>query len=144
MRMHALSFWHQVRRHVLGLPAGTVVRYAKPAVPHPRDAGAQLSLGWPVGQVADYRFDPEHDCSGMHVHEFAAYWEVHIDRVHPRCGLIEHARADKPEALLWGGAILGGLIGGAVGGRRDSALAGAALGLIAAAFIHRGAPAPLE
>lgn len=142
MTANAACFWSSVRRQILAMPIGTVAQYAKAVAPHPRDAGARLSLGWPAGQLADYRFDPEHDCSGMHVHEFATHWAVHIDRVHPSCSLIEHARQDKPESLYWGGAVLGGLVGAALGGKRDSALAGAALGLLAAAVIHGGSNTP--
>lgn len=142
MRVQAIRFWHGVRSELLQLPIGTVAHYTKAGAPHPRDAGARLSMGWPVGQITDYRFDPEHDCSGMHVHELVTHWAVHIDRVHPACDLIEHVRRDKPDSLYWGGAVVGGLVGAALGGKRDSALAGAAFGLLAAAVIHGGSKTP--
>jgi hypothetical protein len=68
--MNALNLWRMVRAHLDAVRDGTILNYDRGALPHPRDAGAVLSLGWPKGQLADYRFAAERDCRGMHVHEF--------------------------------------------------------------------------
>jgi len=134
--MNAASIWAAVRSQLERAPTGTILRYLKSSLPHPRDAGAVLSLGWPVGQIADYRFAPESDCRGFHVQDLGTHWAAHIDHVHPDCSLLEHARQDAPQSLFVGGAILGGIIGAALGNKRDSAVAGAGIGLLLAALVH--------
>jgi hypothetical protein len=134
------NMWAVVRSRLELLPAGTVRQYRKALLSHPRDAGAVLSLGWPVGQVADYRFAPESDCRGMHVQDVGSHWAVHLDRVHPDCSLLEHARQDAPQALFVGGALLGGLVAAAVSNKRESTLAGAGIGLLLAALVHSSGP----
>jgi hypothetical protein len=138
--MNASALWAVVRSQLELLPAGTVCRYRKTIIGHPRDAGAVLSLGWPVGQVADYRFAPESDCRGMHVQDVGDYWAAHLDRVHPDCSLLEHARQDAPQSLFVGGALLGGLVAAAISNRREATLAGAGMGLLLAALVHASGP----
>lgn len=72
----------------------------------------------------------------MHVHELADYWHVHLDRVHPACSLVDHARQDAPQSLFIGGAVLGGILGAAMSNKRGGAVAGAGLGLVVAALLH--------
>lgn len=132
--------WTLVRSQLELLQSGTVHRYSKSSLPHPRDAGAVLSLGWPVGQLADYRFAPESDCRGMHVQDLGDHWAVHLDRVHPDCSLLEHARQDAPQSLFVGGALLGGLVAAAISNKREAPLAGAAMGLLLAALVHGSGP----
>lgn len=134
--MTPANMWAVVRSRLELLPVGTVRRYRKALLSHPRDAGAVLSLGWPVGQVADYRFAPESDCRGMHVRDVGSHWAVHLDRVHPDCSLLEHARQDAPQALFVGGALLGGLVATAISNKREATLAGAGIGLLLAALVH--------
>lgn len=138
--MTPANLWAVVRSRLELLPVGTVRRYRKALLSHPRDAGAVLSLGWPVGQVADYRFAPESDCRGMHVQDVGSHWAVHLDRVHPDCSLLEHARQDAPQALFVGGALLGGLVAAAISNKREATLAGAGIGLLLAAFVHNSGP----
>lgn len=139
--MTAVSFWSTVRMRLEQFPSGTVLRYVKASLPHPRDAGAVVSVGWPVGQLADFRFAPESDCRGMHVQDVGSHWAVHLDRVHPDCSLIEHARQDAPQALFVGGALLGGLVAAAISNKRETTLAGAGIGLLLAALVHGSGPA---
>ena len=136
--MTAVNLWSNVRAQLERFPSGTVLRYLKATLPHPRDAGAAVSLGWPVGQLADFRFAPESDCRGMHVQDVETHWAVHLDRVHPDCSLIEHARQDAPQSLFVGGALLGGIVGAALSNKRDATVAGAGIGLLLAALIHTG------
>ena len=131
----AIDQWTNVFDFVSRLPAGQRIEYPKEHLVHPREAGAEISAGWPVGQSADYRFPPDSLCRGLHVHEFPNRWVVHLDQVHPHCNLGEHARQDAPEAWLLGGAVLGAALGGAMSKKGGGALAGAGLGLLAAALL---------
>lgn len=122
--------WNAVYSHLLHQPAGTVVPIAKTALADPRLCGAEVSVGWPSGQSADYRFPPDATCQGLHVHEFADRWEVHLDRVHPSCDLLEHLRQDAPQALCATTTSIGAVIGGLAGRTLASALFGGGVGLI--------------
>lgn len=58
-------------KHVLeGLPAGTELPLSRESIAHPHAEGTVRSLGWPRGQVADWRFPPTRTCRGLHVHEY--------------------------------------------------------------------------
>jgi len=130
-----MTEWATVRQELLASPAGTVKRYEKASLPHPREAGATQSLGWPVGQLSDWRFAPESDCRGLHVHEFERDWAVHLDRVHPECSLLDHARQDAPQSLFVGGALLGAVVGAALSKRP---LVGAGVGFLIATMLKSG------
>lgn len=125
--------WADVRDALETMPRGEVVVVPRGGIAHPRAEGAARSLGWPRGQIADWRFPPTVLCRGLHVHEYADRWVAHLDRVHPRCDPIEHLRHDAPAVLVSGAALVGGLVGVLVGrGRRGLAtgfVTGAALGL---------------
>lgn len=95
---------------------------------HPRLEGAAASVGLPRGQRSDWRFEPNADCTGLHVHEFADGWAAHLDQVHPACGLVPHLQADAPGVLLVAGSLLGASIGAAVGRPILGALFGLVLG----------------
>ncbi len=125
----ARSEWEYVRSFALAHP-GQSVRTWKGLIAHPRDAGAYASIGLPVGQEADFRFPPEHDCRGMHVQSFGAEWVVHIDQVHPTCDVGEHLRRDAPAAWVGATAALGGALGLLFARKAEGALAGALLGAL--------------
>jgi len=127
--------WLVVLHHLRREPAGESLAFDKDSIGHPREAGGRISVGWPVGQVADYRFPPDSACRGLHVHEHADRWVAHLDRVHPDCDAGEHLRRDAPGALLSGGAVLGAVLGAAMTKKGGGALAGAGLGLLAAALL---------
>jgi hypothetical protein len=118
-------------------PTGRL-QVAKFAVPHPRDAGAYLSIGLPVGQDADYRFVPEHDCRGIHVQSFGETWHIHVDVVHPECSMAEHLRRDAPGTWIAAATAAGGLLGLLLGRRKEAALAGAAVGAMVGALTAGG------
>ncbi|WP_170136164.1 hypothetical protein [Nannocystis exedens] len=92
-------------------PAGAWIRLARASIVHPHMEGAVRSLGWPRGQIADWRFPPTPGCRGLHVHEYADRWEAHVDRVHPACDPLGHLQHDAPQILIGGGALVGGLLG---------------------------------
>ena len=86
--------WDEVRARVAALPRGGVLAIPKGAIAHPASAGAVRAVGLPVGQLRDFRFPPDRACQGVHVHEYARDWRVHLDRVHPSCSLLGHFFAD--------------------------------------------------
>lgn len=128
--MSAADVWTEVREQLVDLPAGARIVLHKD-VPHPQLGGARRDIGLPAGQLADWRFAPGPDCTGVHVHEFADRYVAHLDRVHPACSIVGHVRSDAPQLLvglgILGGAAVGARSGG-VGGLLLGALAGAALG----------------
>jgi hypothetical protein len=130
MRTHAQMVWHRIKEEVQRHPPKTFLRFRKRDLPHPKEAGAKVSLGIPRGQITDYRFPPGHDCRGVHVQEFDGYWEAHIDEVHPACDLVEHLRVDAPGGWVAVGALVGGLVGLAIGRSKGAFAAGACLGLL--------------
>lgn len=88
--------------------------------------GASPSLGFPQGQIANYRFPPDPWGGGIHV------WKMpdgrllaHLDRYHPALEPLTHLRKEAP--LVWIGltSTLGGILGGFFGG-----IAGFVLGRI--------------
>jgi hypothetical protein len=141
MNAMALQVWSRIGQLVSSKPARTRVRLPKAAVPHPREAGATISVGWPVledGRVqsADFRFPPDGTCRGLHVQEYAGCWIVHVDQVHPSCDFVGHVREDHPLGWHLGGATLGAAFGAAVGRSGGAALLGAGLGILIAAGLR--------
>lgn len=125
--------WAAVLAQLKAQPVGTVLRIPKHLLRHPTTAGADVSVGLPVGQSADFRWRLW-DCSGMHARDFGTYYEVHIDRVDPSCDCVEHLRQDAPGAYVAGAAALGGLLGILFGRSREAVLAGAGLGALVGAL----------
>ena len=140
----ARSQWEYVRAFARA-HVGETVYAPKHAIAHPRDAGAYASIGLPAGQDADFRFPPDHNCRGLHVQSIDANWAIHIDQVHPACGVAEHVRRDAPGAWIASGAALGGALGLLFSRKAEGALAGAFLGaMLAAVTVQSGAERPLS
>ena len=89
--------------------------------------GLTLSLGLPYGQVADHRLRYA-NCVGLHVRDFGAYYEAHLDRVHPVCDLVEHLRQDAPGTYIASGTALGALAALVLSRHPAAILAGAVAG----------------
>lgn len=109
----------------LSLERDAIVEIDKTLIVHPGVVGAVRSHGWPRGQLADWRFPPDSDCRGLHVHEFELVYRAHVDEVHPECSLVEHIRRDV--APLW--LVTGTTAGAIVGALANRPGTGAALGL---------------
>lgn len=103
--------WMEVRHVLEGLPAGTCIPLSRGSIAHPYMERAVHSLGWPRGQVADWRFPPTRTCRGLHVHEYPERWVAHLDRVHPDCDPLGHLQHDAPQLLVGGTVLAGGLLG---------------------------------
>jgi len=131
-------WWLQVFAQVEQHPPRTPVRIEKAGLPHPRDAGARVSVGIPRGQIADFRFPPDHRCRGLHVQDFGDHWQVHVDEVHPACDVLDHLRVDAPGGWVSGGAVVGGIVGLLLGRSKGAMLAGAGIGALLAASTAGG------
>lgn len=127
--------WQEINERLRLEPPGVSLAVDKASIIHPEDAGARESIGWPVGQGADFRFPPESDCTGLHVHDRGDHWTAHLDRVHPDCDAVEHLRKDAPAAFLSGGAVLGAVVGAMVARSGIGAAVGAGVGALAAALL---------
>ena len=92
-----------------------------------------VSLGFPSGQIADYRKQLVGG-SGFHVRDFGTHYEAHIDAVHPNVDFIEHLRKDAPGTFVSGGAALGALLGNAIGRSQNATIVGAAVGALLGAL----------
>lgn len=116
---------------------GNCLRYAKHTLPHPREAGAQVSIGLPIGQLADYRFGLASPCSGLHVQEFADGWVARLDETHGQWSTegSQVACPPVPEVCL-GGALAGAAVGIALGRNTDAMLAGAGIGILIALLLQ--------
>ncbi|MFZ5438474.1 MAG: hypothetical protein ACOZQL_00630 [Myxococcota bacterium] len=111
-------------------PLGSIVRLPPARVEHPRDAGMALSVGLPIGQRADYRLD----VGGGHdlvVSEFAHGFEARLE-IHLALPEFERALKETPGSSVVGMIAAGALAGLALGKTKESALAGAAIGGLAA------------
>lgn len=111
-------------------PLGSIVRLPPARVEHPRAAGMALAIGVPVGQRADYRLD----VGGGHdlvVSEFAHGFEARLE-VRPALAHFDRALRDSPGSSVVGMIAAGALVGLALGRSKDSALAGATIGGLAA------------
>lgn len=129
----AVEVWTRLSAIVDEHPRGAFVKFTKQRVPHPRDAGAELSFGLPLGQRADFRFPPAHDCTGLHVHEYDEAWVAHRDAVHPECDPVDHLRNDAPKTFILASAGVGAALGAALGkGSRGAVVAGVGVGLLVA------------
>jgi hypothetical protein len=129
MTTHALSNWNDVLTVLASQPVGTVLRFPKYWIVHPEDQGASVSVGLPVGQSADYRWRLG-DGRCLHVRDFVAHYEAHVDHVHPSVNAVEHLRRDAPGAYVFGTAALGLLAGVLLGRSKEAALVGLGVGAV--------------
>lgn len=126
--MKALT-WLEVANLLATKPLGSTLRLRRPLTQHPKDGGLVPTLGFPVGQRADYRVD----YGGphiLHVQDFGTHLEARLEpRQAPRLPAVPSSEvaSDVAGALL-GGAALGGLVGLLFGRTSNSAFAGVILG----------------
>lgn len=130
-----MASWLEVRLMLEGQPAGVQMALTRGSIAHPREEGAVRSLGWPRGQIADWRFPPTPTCRGLHVHEHPDRWVAHVDRFHPDCDPLGHLLHDAPQLLVGGAALVGAVAGVCADRRRGRGLtvgttAGIVLGLM--------------
>lgn len=129
--------WPDVLGELRRRPPGTTLGIPKALVVHPVEQGAKRSVGLHVGQQRDYRFPPERDGAGMHIHEYSHHWVAHLDRVHPDRGPLRHLRTDAPGVWMVGTSVAGALAGALLTKSAGGTLVGAGLGLLFGAARNR-------
>jgi hypothetical protein len=83
VRPGAVRSWFDVGCALVTMPHGAQLAFARMALPHPAYEGAERSLGMPRGQNRDWRFPPDANGRGLHVHEHERAWIAHLDARHP-------------------------------------------------------------
>lgn len=127
--------WRGVQRQLA--TSGDTLTIPKVArFPHPRDAGAYATSSWPVGQIADYVLALEAGLAPLLIREFADRFEVFTSAVELTARIVGMVEANPALATYVGGALLGGVIGTAITGKREGALVGVGVGLLVAALLN--------
>lgn len=140
--MNAVVTWKNVRQKLRMQPQEARLALPKVQFPHPREAGARISVGLPEqfqgeNPIADFRFPADATGGGLHVREYSQHWVAHLDLVHPARDFLEHVRVDAPRTFVAGGAGLGAAIGAATGRSWGATLLGAGIGLAVAAALTK-------
>lgn len=73
---------------------GSEIEVNKFVIEHPSYNGAGRSIGMPKGQEADWRFPPDPEGRGLHVHDVGWGWRAHLDQHHPLHSPIRHFLKD--------------------------------------------------
>lgn len=135
--LHARSIeqWRGVQRQ-LATSRGTLTIPKATRFSHPRDAGAYPTSSWPVGQIADYVLVLEAGLAPLVIREFADRFEVFTDALQLTARIIRMVEANPALATYVGAALLGGVVGTAITGKREGALVGLGLGLLVAALLN--------
>jgi len=135
-RAHNVEQWRQVHRQLATNGGGTLTIPKLARFPHPRDAGAHLTATWPAGQIADYLLAFEVGAAPLVIREFTDRFEVFTNAVQLTTRILGMVEANPALATYVGAALLGGVIGSAVTGKREGALLGVGLGLLIAALLQ--------
>lgn len=130
-----LRAWSGVHRKVS--VAGAMVTIPKSTLfPHPRDAGALPTAHWPVGQTADYVLEFGLGVLPLFVREFSDRYEAFVQGVRFTAEALRLIERNPQQAMFVGGTLVGAAIGTAIGRNKQSALAGAGLGLLITVLIN--------
>ena len=122
--------WADVAAFLRGHEVGAFVRLPAWGVEHPRDAGMLPAITLPVGQRGEYRLDVG-DGHDLVVSDFIQCYDAHLE-CRPALADFERLLRDAPGTSVVGLIAVGALVGLALGRSKESALAGAAIGGIAA------------
>lgn len=111
-------------------PPGSIVRLPPSRVEHPRDGGMTIAVGVPMGQRADYRlaFGGGQE---LVVLDFVHGFEARLER-RPTAADFEATLRNNPGTSVVALIAAGALVGLALGRSKESALAGATIGGLAA------------
>lgn len=113
----------------------SVVRVERRDAEHPRNAGARLTTTWPVGQLADYAIEIP-DEAPLSIREFNDHFEAFVNTVDLGTQLVRALENNPDATMLLGGALVGSALGSSITNKREGALLGAGLGLLAAALLN--------
>lgn len=134
-RARSIEQWRGVQRQ-LATSGGTLTISKAARFSHPRDAGAYAACSWPVGQIADYVLALEAGLAPLLIREFADRFEVFVDALQLTARIVRMVEANPALATYVGVALLGGVVGTALTGKREGALVGVGVGLLIAAFVN--------
>lgn len=140
--MKALT-WLAVAKLLSGQPPGSKLRLRRSLTQHPKDGGLVPTVGLPVGQRADYRFDYGGE-QLLYVQDFGTHLEARLEqRRSPVARAVAEPEADAPDAdAMLGAAAVGGLIGLLLGRSSSSVATGLVLGAVAGLAASTAEPAP--
>ena len=82
--------WAEVYWYLTQAEKGSTVEVHKSVIAHPSYNGAYKSVGLPKGQIADWRFPPDPEGRGLHIHDVGWGWRAHLDEVHPDHSIVGH------------------------------------------------------
>jgi hypothetical protein len=122
--------WLEVAKQLQAAAPGTVARFRPAQVEHPRAGGMRVAVALPFNQRADYRLAvaPGQD---LVVADFGTHYEAHLE-IREAPPTFEETLRTKPGTsaaqMVFGGALLGL----AIGRSKEGAIAGAAIGGMAA------------
>ena len=104
--------------------------------PHPRDAGAQVTATWPVGQFADFALQFEAAVAPLLIREFEDRYEAFIAGVQLTREILQLVEANPNATLYLGGALVGAAIGTAITRDRTGGIVGLGVGLLIARILQ--------
>jgi hypothetical protein len=127
----AAAAWNRVRAQA----SDGVATIARGRIPHPRDAGARLTVTWPVGQLADYALDGDPGHAPLTIREFPDRWEAFVMAPTLVPNVVALIERNPRAGLYLGSALLGGWVGTSVSSSKESMALGIGLGLLVAALL---------
>lgn len=130
--------WEKARAIVVASTNPKGLLLPRGRLPHPRDAGARLTMTWPVGQIADYALDGPPGQAPLMIREFPAHWHAFIPGVQsaPEASAsVDPKASGAPFVAAAGAAMLGGAIGASLSNKRAGVLVGAGIGILVAAAL---------
>lgn len=135
--------WGQVAQLLAAQAPGTRLRLPRHLTQHPSDSGLLPTVGFPVGQRADYRLD-DGGTQILYVQDFGSHLEARLEirrtaRSHAGLNVAESASVDEAGNLV-GGAVLGMLAGLLLGRSKNAALMGLLMGAAAGASSKTNEP----
>jgi len=131
----SLQAWRAVHS-ALGARKRTLTIRKDSPFPHPRDAGAQVTTTWPVGQLADFVLQFEAGVSPLLIREFEDRYEAFIAGVQLTQQILRLVEANPNAALYVGSALLGTAIGTAITRDRTGGIVGLGVGLLIAHIVQ--------
>lgn len=104
--------------------------------PHPREAGAQVTTTWPVGQLADFVLQFAVNGSPLFIREFDDRYEAFIAGVQLTQQILQLVETNPNAAICVGSALLGAAIGTAITRDRTGGIVGLGVGLLIARILQ--------
>jgi hypothetical protein len=129
-----LDSWRVVREMLQREPAGTILRVPKVKLPHPLDAGAEVSTSLAVGQSADYRWRHANGVR-LHAREFPTYYEVQYEKLAASETARPAVASSESLAVAAGLTAFGALVGGLLGRSRASTFLGGGIGAVIGSLV---------